>query len=95
MDSVTGGSKNCFSLLVLRGTMRGKIMKWLGVIEESARNVTWVTTLVFGVVRCVGQACLLWVPLTSRMVVNAATGGQKKCSRSSLSVVRGTMPGRL
>ena len=29
VDSVTGGSKNCFSLPVLRGTMRGKIMKWL------------------------------------------------------------------
>ena len=28
VDSVTGGSKNCFSLPVLRGTMRGKIMNW-------------------------------------------------------------------
>ena len=58
VDSVTGGSKNCFSLPVLRGTLRGKIMEWLGVVVDSARNVSWATKLVFGIVSCVGQACL-------------------------------------
>ena len=32
MDSVTSGSKNGSSLPVLRGTLSGKILSWLGVV---------------------------------------------------------------
>ena len=37
--------------------------------------ITWAKKLVFCVVGCVGQDCLLWAVLASRMVVEAATGG--------------------
>ena len=38
MAFVTGGSKNSSSLLVLRGTMPGKIINWLGAIVDSAHG---------------------------------------------------------
>ena len=37
--------------------------------------ITWAKKLVFCVVGCVGQDCLFWAVLASRMVVEAATGG--------------------
>ena len=55
-------------------------MTWLAVVVDSARNVTWATKLVFGVVSYVGLPCLPWVLLTSRLVVNAATGGRRLVS---------------
>ena len=33
MDSVTSGSKNGSSLPVLRGTLSGKILRWLGIVS--------------------------------------------------------------
>ena len=49
MDSVTSGSKNSSSLPVLRGTLSGKIISWLGVVADlchwKAPRVSWLPEL--------------------------------------------------
>ena len=42
MDSVTSGSKNSSSLPVLRGTLSGQILRWLGVVARTGSRSSWV-----------------------------------------------------
>ena len=69
MDSATGGWKNGSSRSVRPRGFAGR--GWVRLLTF----INWANTMVPCVVGCVGQDCLLWAVLASRMVVEAATGG--------------------
>ena len=42
VDSATSGSKNGSSLLVPRGTLSGKILRWLAVVARTGGRSSWM-----------------------------------------------------
>ena len=109
--SVKGGSTNGSILLVLRGIMPGKTIKWLEVVVGASvkggskngssllvlrgtmlgKTIQWLGVIV--VPLCQFFVGLGWQKKMLEIVVASVKGGSKH--GSSLSVLRGTMPGGL